>query len=202
MKLFTNIAIIACIATISNAAVVTVDTGFSIGVTDKDGVNLGVGAGSIQLGYFSTLIDGNLATSSASALMDDFEIYGSDTAVFGKSGLSGFFAISANTGTKDFNSLFVGKNIYLLAFNTGSTQALIYKFSQTFQADPLDPTPPSSQTPAFTLNAGNYILGTNNSTLTGAVPVGAARMAALVPEPSAALLGALGVLGLLRRRRI
>jgi hypothetical protein len=201
MKIIQKIVIIACTISVSYGATVTVDTGFSIGVTDLSGVNMGVGAGSIRLGYFSTISDVNLATSSYSQLSSDFQTYGGDSAVFGKSGLSGFFAISADTGTKDFSSSFIGKNIYLFGLSTANTEGLIYKFSQTFQVDPVDPTPPSSQNLTFTLSASNYLLGSNDSTLTGPAIAGAGRMATLIPEPSTFLLASLGVLGLLRRRR-
>ncbi len=53
-------------------------------------------------------------------------------------------------------------------------------------------------------NAGDG-LGVGTSVLaaaSGALPVSGFQLAAAVPEPSAALLGAFGVLGLLRRRRI
>jgi hypothetical protein len=200
MKIIKYSLILVSLQSFVSAASVTVDSDFTTGITNFAGTAIPNGTGSLRLGYFSTLSDVNLATLSASALLADFQTYGSDVAAFGKSGLGGFFVIEGDTGVKDFSSAFIGKNVYLMAFNQDQTQGLIYKFSELFAADPADPTPPSGQALTFTQNSSNYLLGAPGSTLQ-AVVVPAGRMAVLVPEPSSALLGAVGALALLRRRR-
>lgn len=186
----------------ANAASVIVDSGFGIGITDADSVAIASGTGSLRLGYFSSIADGSLGNFTATALLDDFQTYAGAVSSFGGGfNLAGLFNITADTGAKDFSSSFIGQNIYLLAFNADLTQGLIYKFTEVFEADLVDPNPPSSQALSFTLDAPNYLLGTPDSNTGAPLSVNAGRMAVLVPEPSVALLGAFGVLGLLRRRR-
>jgi len=100
-------------------------------------------------------------------------------------------------------SVFSGDNIYLAIGFGGvslatSTELFIYKFNATFGiAD--------SGTP-ISLTLGNGDIGTTLLGTEVGTPESSAgrfRSTAItaVPEPSAALLGALGALGLLRRRR-
>ena len=115
---------------------------------------------------------------------------------------NGQFSFSGNvnpTGT-DFS----GDNIYLAIGFGGtslatSTELFIYKFNTTFG------TADSGAPINLVLGAGD--IGTTlhgTEVTTPETANGRFRTAAItaVPEPSAALLGALGALGLLRRRRI
>ncbi|MEI6604549.1 MAG: hypothetical protein WCP35_04515 [Verrucomicrobiota bacterium] len=115
---------------------------------------------------------------------------------------SGQFTFSANVDPT--GGAFSGKNIYLLVGFGGtnlatSNQMFVYKFDTTFgTAD--------SGTPISLIlgngNIGTTLLGAENGS---PETVSSGRFAAApitsVPETSTALLGALGALGLLRRRR-
>jgi hypothetical protein len=115
---------------------------------------------------------------------------------------TGQFSFTANVNPTGTN--FSGRNIYLLVGFGGtnlatSTELFIYSFNTTFGVA-------NSGTP-INLTLGNGNIGTTlfgtevgNPETAGS---GRFRSAALapVPEPSAALLGMLGALGLLRRRR-
>ena len=98
---------------------------------------------------------------------------------------------------------FNGKNIYLVAGFGGtslatSTSLFIYKFTDTYGAVE-SPTPVSE---LLSSTAGTTLLGTETSTpMTNAAGRYNAAVISAVPETSTALLGALGALGLLRRRR-
>lgn len=118
---------------------------------------------------------------------------------------SGQFSFSGNANP--FETAFSGRNIYLAIGFGGtslatSTELFIYKFNTTFgTAD--------SGTPINLVlgngNIGDTLFGTEvNSPETSGGSTARFRSAAItaIPEPSAALLGAIGALGLLRRRRI
>ncbi len=171
------------------------------------GTNLGTSAGPgiLAIGIFST-DDLSTMTSAANLL-----------AAFTQFGAAGAFAGASTTGQRSIFSLptsgtvsgtsFSGKNIYLIAGygNTlaGSTEFLVLKTTTLFtDAQDLLPTaltltvrPDATTTTLF--GSTNTNVWTTNS---DAVTTAGWTMAA-VPEPSAALLGAFGVLGLLRRRR-
>ena len=98
---------------------------------------------------------------------------------------------------------FNGKNIYLIAGFGGtslatSTSLFIYKFADTYGL--VDSA--TSITETLSSNAGTTLLGTEvGNPMTTASGRFAAATITSVPETSTALLGALGALGLLRRRR-
>jgi MYXO-CTERM domain-containing protein len=114
---------------------------------------------------------------------------------------SGQFSFSGTLNPVGTN--FSGDNIYLaIGFGgsslANSTELFIYKFNTTFgTAD--------SGTPINLVlgngNIGTTLLGTEVSTPETAVGRFRSTAITAVPEPSAAFLGALGALGLLRRRR-
>ena len=117
-------------------------------------------------------------------------------------GTSGQFSFTANINPVGTN--FSGRNIYLLVGFGGtnldtSTELFIYKFNTGFGIA-------NSGTP-INLTLGNGDIGTTLFGTEFGTPEtttsGRFRTSALapVPEPSAALLGMLGALGLLRRRR-
>ena len=116
---------------------------------------------------------------------------------------SGQFSYAANVNP--FGTNFSGRNIYLAVGFGGtslatSTEMFIYRFDTTFG------TVDSGLPIALVLGNGNIgttLLGTESGS-PETVASGRFRTTAItaVPEPSAALLGAIGALGLLRRRRI
>lgn len=164
------------------------------------------GAGVVAFGFFTT--DDFSSVTSAGDLVSLFVQFGN----------SGTFAAASATGNRSVFSLaqsqavggtqFADKFIYLFAGNgstfANSTEFLIAKSgSATFgQVSDATPTPTT-----FTIRPDNSaalfgvegaIVQTAN-TDTSATP--GWTMAQIVPEPSVALLGALGMFGLLRRRR-
>jgi len=109
---------------------------------------------------------------------------------------SGQFSFTDNLNIGTTGSAFASKNVYLLVGFGGtnlatSTQLFAYKFNDTFGATD-SPTP---ITLTLSSSPGSVLLGTNNSSRFQAVAL------TVVPEASTALLGAIGALGLLRRRR-
>jgi hypothetical protein len=117
-----------------------------------------------------------------------------------------------NALNQTIGTTFNTKSIYMFAGNgatlTGSTQFLVVKMDATTFAIG-DDTANAVTPKTITINPGNSttLLGSEITnvftTNTDASTTAGWQMAALtpVPEPSAALLGMLGALGLLRRRR-
>mgnify|MGYP000501234747 CR=1 FL=1 len=159
------------------------------------------------LGNFS-INDGDIASiSSSTDLVNSFNLYntGGFNAPTPPLSLAGTFGVSGSVPVGSFN----GSNIYLLSTDSrdigSATEFGVVKLSNTFNvADDANPNPID-----ITLNAGaGTVLAGDFGVVQFAPsplnPTGendAFRTAQLVPEPSVALLGALGVLGLLRRRR-
>jgi hypothetical protein len=120
---------------------------------------------------------------------------------------SGQFSFTGDVGPAAPNAAdFLTKNIYLVVGFGGanlasSTELFIYRFNQTF-GDLNSPTP-ITQTLTAAGSEGVTLFGTEiGNPQTTASGRFAASAITPIPEPSAALLGALGALGLLRRRRI
>ena len=87
--------------------------------------------------------------------------------------------------------------------NLGAVGNIVYLWLQTTDASNIGLYKDASVVPsvgAVTINSAtmNDLIGTSNYTASG---TSGFQLAPAVPEPSAALLGAFGVLGLLRRRR-
>lgn len=198
MKLIKYLAVASALIVSSHAASVSIASSFGLGVIDSNGA-IPNGTGSLSIGYFGSIADGNLATTDAATLAGDFQVFGGGTSTFGQSGLDAFFSVAGDAGLIDNTNPFVGNNIYLLAFNADQSEMMIVKWAETFEFDAAPPTPPSSQN--LSLAGGTLLVGTAEGTTGAPVNASAYTMAAVVPEPSVALLGALGVLGLLRRRR-
>jgi hypothetical protein len=105
-------------------------------------------------------------------------------------------------------SSFSGKNIYLLVGNGAtfgaSSELLVLKNTSLF-TDAQDSVP-TAQNITFSTATATLLFGRNiadvKTTGTDSSATAGWGTAKAVPEPSAALLGALGALGLLRRRRI
>jgi hypothetical protein len=164
------------------------------------------GPGVIAVGTFST--DSFDGVSSPASLISLFTNLGSATSTFGSAGPTsnrGLYSLSVSTPIG--GSSFAGKNLYLFAGNGAtfatSTEFLILKSSSTLSAADDDVATgidltfrPSNSTLLLGNNEANvFTTGADTTTTPGW------STAVLVPEPSSILLGAVGALGLLRRRR-
>lgn len=159
-------------------------------------------------GFFG-LTDTNITNAtSLTDIVTAFTIFGvTDTFNGGGAPTNqrGLFAHS-QSGTVTGSS-FSGKNIYLLVGNGAtfgaSSQLLVLKNSSTFtDAQDSVPTP---QNITFSTATSTLLFGRNladvKTTGADATVTPGWGTATVIPEPSAALLGAVGALGLLRRRR-
>ena len=163
------------------------------------------GPGVVATGIFST---DALAASTSSQLIAAFTNFGSTTVPFSAVGTNGNRGVfSLGTAGTVAGSTFAGKNIYIFAGNAttlaSSTQFFVFKTNSLFAA--ADDNSPTSVEYIFNPASGTVLFGTavadmkttsGDSTVTPGF-----QMATAVPEPSAVLLGAIGALGLLRRRR-
>jgi hypothetical protein len=164
-------------------------------------------AGIVAFGIFTSTDAELTAATSLTSLVNAFAIFGGSGTFNapGATGQQGVFGRS--TSATVAGSAFDTKNIYAFVGNgttfANSTELAIIK-SQTMFAAAQDQLP-TAQTVTLTMATTSLIWGVkleNLKTTTADVSVTPAwGMAMAVPETSTALLGALGVLGLLRRRR-
>ena len=167
-------------------------------------------AGIVAFGIFSSLSDAQITgavTTGLSTLYDNFNIFGS-SGTFNAAGAFGTMGVfTRNTGATVTGSIFSGKNIYAFAGNgstfANSSELLVLK-SSSFFTDAQDAAPTAQTVTLTTANTellfGLKALSVKTTTADSSATLGW-NTAIAVPEPSAALLGALGALGLLRRRR-
>ncbi len=203
------------LATSANGAVTLTSRNFSsnsigVPIVDNVGTSLVLGNYFWSAGIFSTGFDFSNKTYS--------QILGAFTAVpsaslGGHATLEGLFnaAQSPDFGTSAApNATFVGKDAFVLVGNN-STLASSTAVA-VFNAGAVYVTPGATGLGSQTLDVtttGKVVYGTLTSVTvqpnpgTSTYAQGVQMIATnIVPEPSAALLGALGALGLLRRRRI
>lgn len=191
MKLIKLLALVGCTATFSSAATVTVSSGLATqGFTPY--VN------DAALASFS------FAVGSYDTLTSTWTQFGAAKADVGKvGGAGGIVATSPTSLNNSIVDLFVGTNDTI----AGSTAWVIIRPSAATAKFPADVTGTGSVTLAATVPTGTsgwtiIASGDPSATFGGATPVvGGTILTLAVPEPSAALLGAVGALGLLRRRR-
>jgi hypothetical protein len=159
------------------------------------------GPGVLAVGVFST---DDLSSLGKTSLIAAFtNSFGSGTFGAGPSGQRGTFSLSP-AATTITGSAYAGKNMYLFAGNgatfADSTQFLVLKNDTTWLAT--DDAIPTATTVSFLASNTTVLLGFDladvRTTNTDSSITAGFQM---VPEPSAALLGAVGALGLLRRRR-
>lgn len=164
--------------------------------------------GVVAFGIFSSLTDTQISeVASLSTLVSNFVQFGASGAfnAAGPTGQKGLF--TRNTSATVTGSQFSGKNIYVFAGNGSSfatsTELLVLR-STTLFADSQDAIP-TAQTVTLTPAAATLLFGVNiadiRTTTTDASVTPGWGTAVAIPEPTAALLGAFGALGLLRRRR-
>ena len=195
-------------ATITFATQPAAFTSFSP-VVDSGGGLIGDGSGFVAIGV-STLSDlqiGQIGSDvgSVAAFRSDFTQFGASS-TFGGPGVfneASLFNSSTSASTAGGNP-FSGNPILLVAGNgadlASSSDIFVYKFNVNYETDaPLFAADLDLTQPGTVLFGGSQSsialpnAGTHDGFAMGAL--------AVVPEPSVALLGALGALGLLRRRR-
>ena len=187
-----------------NVAGNTFRSGTIAGDAYSTGGGISAGPGVVGFGIFSTDL---LSTLTPSQLVAAFTVFGGPVA-FNTTGTTGHRSVfTAPQGAIVTGSSFAGKNVYLLVGNgtsfANSSQFSVAKSTFLFNAaDDALPTPtiytirPDNSTVLFGSLAPNVQTANTDSTVTPGF-----QLANAVPEPSAAVLGAIGALGLLRRRR-
>jgi hypothetical protein len=164
--------------------------------------------GIVAYGVFSTLTSSTLLQAATKGqIIGDFTQFGASGSFnsAGPSGQKGLFSRASSATVT--GSVFDAKNIYILVGNglsfAESTEFLVLKNSTLFSAAQ-DAIPTPANVTITTANTellfGRQIADLRTTTSDASVTPGWGTAIA-VPEPSAALLGALGALGLLRRRR-
>jgi hypothetical protein len=200
----------------AHGVIVSVNTGaFAGAVSDASNTPIANGAGYISVGVFSGLNDGAIATSLISTIDTAYTEFTASVGTFGNSGFAGFvnFATSGlrvdgpDAGGTGPDAYF-NQNIYVVMGNgttlLNSTQLAIFKASILFPDDndaALDAAPEIN----LLTTPGTWVMGgpSGGNTNVGGfdVPNAATMALVAVPEPSIALLGLIGVVGFIRRRR-
>ena len=173
------------------------------------GANGGIsaGAGVVAVGVFST--DDLSGVTSSAQLLSLFTNFGDITSPFASAGPSGarsVIALSSPQIAITGNASFANENMYLFVGNgttlANSTEFLIVKSNLTF--NPADDESSTAIDIAFRPETSTVLFGSvvgDVKTSNADATTTAGWQLAVVPEPSAALLGLLGAVGLIRRRR-
>ena len=193
--------ILACSATALKAATISVlnfDSSASIfqPILDSSGTSV-VNSGIVLLGTFA---------SEPSSVSDVLGL--GFTATDGSlSFTNGYFDGTINTQALTSGDAFVGKSVYVVIGNgttlanstlIGAWKAVSNTAGNTFTADnPVG----GPDTITVYASSGSVLVGTQLSSYNNSQNIGPAFQLAAVPEPSAILLTALGVFGLLLRRK-
>jgi hypothetical protein len=191
----------------SQAVIVAVSSLFGTGpytVTDSADALIPQSGGYVGVGYFLSVADVDLPSTDPSVLGTDFALFGSST-TFGAAGFDGLYDFSSDGGRVGAASPFFGQSLYTLLGNgatiANSTDFVIFKHTVTFPDDSAAALPADLN--AYLGTDGSFILGSitgDTFDYGGGNVVPIVKMEA-IPEPSALLLSAFGILGLLRRKR-
>lgn len=182
------VAALATMGSVATAASVTFqvaeDTSFNL-----EGTLLGTGF-SVTGGWYDTGLGLDYATIAANFVAAPGSI------AFPYAGNAAFNGYTAgDTAVFDSTALALAdKNIFWLVTDGSTGFALLEDTGNTFKPESAIPNTSSS-----ILNATTYVNFTQHVTAPGSSVASIGLVP--IPEPSAALLGGLGVLGLLRRRR-
>jgi len=224
-KLLTLLSLAVASTTASYGALYTLSSGVSAtasGIIDtqsrafRGGTTVGyvftgaaggssAGPGVVGFGIFST---DNLSGLSTTQLVSAFTGFGS-TVAFNVAGTTGNRSVYSSAQSQVvLNSAFAGKAVYLFAGNGttygNSTEFLITK-AASLKFNASDDNVPTPNSYVITPDNSSVLFGSvvnDVKTSSSDTSVNSGWQMAPVPEPSAALLGALGAMVLLRRRRI
>lgn len=172
--------------------------------TDANGDWISAGPGVVAVGLFST---DNLSLLNQTQLIAAFDnLYFGGSFAGGPGGQRGTFVLNSDQ-TTIANSVFDNKFMYLFAGNgttfANSTQFLVLKSTTKFLA--ADDAASSAVSVSFSPSNTSILLGNSvanvPTTNTDASTNAGWAMVTPVPETSTTLLGALGALAMLRRRR-
>lgn len=221
MKTVKTIAILGLLTAGVSQAAVTIAvkdfTSASVGVPVLTSGGLPLSGGSISVGFFSTLP--NFANATPAQIIAAYTLAGTSTTFYSGASSAGLFNTSVTTTITYPDSTYTGNNIYVIVGNAttlaSSTQLAVLlgdttAGGSTVSTFPVVPSNGVASANALTTTVGNVVYGTivNSGNFTepsgtiinpGTYAQGVELLG--VPEPSAALLGGLGLLGLLRRRR-
>ena len=205
MKAFSKLILVTIATAGFSHAATTISTknftSLSVGipVINEAGSGLTAGNRSWSVGYFPTGF--NFATSDAAAIKGAFVIFGATSTTFA---INGGFTGSINATLPANDTTYTGKTIYTLVGNAptvaGSSLFAILTANVAF---PVVDGAGNGLATANTTTAANVVYGKLGPIATQ--PSGGSFAQGLqvvsVPEASVTLLGALGAIGLLRRRR-
>jgi hypothetical protein len=217
-NIFSVFIAIACMS-VANAA--TTIQGFNYSLTAPAFAQQVVASPAVHTPFVGTVMYGTFTTTtglgSASNGTVNLATYGwtmfASTPFNVSANQPGLFGATFASGTLpnvgSAAGAFVGKNIFAVVANAANNDYVIWDSGKLFayEVAGVGGAAVSFGTNAVTttLVRGQVVVGGNNG-LAGAISAqngkDAITFGAAVPEPSAALLGALGALGLLRRRRI
>jgi hypothetical protein len=204
-------AILAMASSVMAADIIVSNVGTGYGDTDALFENVDgslLDGGIVAMGYFGSN-EPSTDLSQITSTIADFTAFASGIVGSPSASLEGAFAgyvevPDFNTGVLDNSSPLIGKNVYVFVgnnstlaastafalFATGTIREEEPGFEDTFIAQPYSIVPLIGAVSVITVNNPVDGLPETYTTLK------------LVPEPSVALLGFLGVFGLLVRRRI
>ncbi len=189
MKSLKYFLVFACITGFSNAATVTISSGLSTQGFTPSLNNVAIANFSFSVGNY------NLTNST-------FTQFGLPIADVGKVGGAGGITAFAPTSLNGLVvDLFVGTGS---SIETSGTNWVVMRPSASTAVFPADVTGTGSVTVNATVPSGWTIIAKGDSTAAfGGAATGGGTILNLnaIPEPSAVLLGSLGALSLLRRRR-
>lgn len=208
MKLTSRIALLTIAATgLTSAASVSLTTSSNVDfTTDSSSYTNALATGwTASVGYYT---GGALSTTST---FDDINTgwvnvatVNFATAALPVGGVAGWFDIPTTSTDGSPSSTIAGQFVTLWVTNGSNGNLLMTSINDKYKLDTAVPSSTSSaisaaQVPNWTVNLGTFTSGGVNASYGGSYVV---NVAAPIPEPSAALLGAFGAIGLLRRRRI
>ena len=188
--------------TVTNRLAATLE---STWITDNAGLFIANGAGVVAIGSFSDEADIGTAATAA-ALLSDFNQFGGSVSVSGVGTVSGLYANSITASVSDGG--FVDQAIYTVIGNAASLSSscafVVFRHDAVFPADADNPT--ATVNAIVSHGSGDLLRG---GTSTGDFNGNAVNTFTLarylgipcVPEPSAGVLGLLGMGFLAFRRR-